>query len=212
LRPALCGLKEPLHERMPGFQSRPNVLFEAGMALAYQPDRTVLVEIGSLRPFSDIGGRHTIRMDNSVKKRQELAQRLQAAGCPANLTGTDWHESGDMTPPELQTPPEPTPNGPITPLQPSGNVTNVAGGVKKDLVKHIMRGKEHLMAYEIIKEGFPKGYQVEFVMRDKEPKSCSSADYRVANERWHEWYKEWKQQPGGFGGASGTGLDGALPW
>ena len=62
-------------------------------------DRTVLVELGVLRPFSDIAGRHTIRLDNTSQRRQELAQRLQAAGCPANLDGTDWHTVGNFETP-----------------------------------------------------------------------------------------------------------------
>ena len=68
------------------------------------------------------------------------------------------------------------------------------------------------MAWEIVREGFPTGYFVEFAIRKLEPQSYATADYRVANEKWHEWYKQWKQQPGGFGGASGDGLDGTLPW
>jgi len=104
LRPELCAPHEPDHETMPSFQARPNVLFEAGMAMARHPDRTVLIEIGALRPFSDIGGRHTIRMDNSPKKRQELALRLQKAGCSVSLIGTDWHTAGDMKGPPVAAP------------------------------------------------------------------------------------------------------------
>ena len=96
-------LKEPFRaENDPPYeiqltgQARPNVLFEAGMAMARSQDRTILVELGNLRPYSDIGGRHTIRLDNSSQRRQELAQRLQIAGCPAKLTGTDWHKAGDF--------------------------------------------------------------------------------------------------------------------
>jgi predicted nucleotide-binding protein len=101
LRPDLCGSKEPVHETSLTPQARPNVLFESGMAMARDPDRTILVEIGSLRPFSDVGGRHTIRMDNSSKKRNELAARLRSAGCPVNLTGTDWHTAGDLGAPDV---------------------------------------------------------------------------------------------------------------
>lgn len=87
---------DPPHETQLTGQARPNVLFEAGMAMARSQDRTILVELGSLRPYSDIGGRHTIRLDNSSQRRQELAQRLQIAGCPAKLTGTDWYTAGDF--------------------------------------------------------------------------------------------------------------------
>ena len=77
-------------------QARANVIFEAGMAFGRDSDRTVLVEIGELRPFSDIAGLHTIRIDNSTEKRQALAMRLQTAGCQVNLNGTDWHSTGDF--------------------------------------------------------------------------------------------------------------------
>lgn len=98
LRPDLRGIKEPEHETDLTPQSRPNVLFEAGMAMAKNADRTILVEIGALRPFSDAGGRHAIRMDNSVEKRKALALRLQNAGCDVNLNG-DWEKHGDLSAP-----------------------------------------------------------------------------------------------------------------
>ena len=87
---------DPTHEVELTGQARPNVLFEAGMAMGRHPERTILVEIGTLRPFSDVAGRHLIRVDNSSERRQELARRLQSAGCPIDLNGTDWHSAGDF--------------------------------------------------------------------------------------------------------------------
>lgn len=96
LRPALLDKNDPRHERELTPQARPNVLFEAGMALGRHPDRTLLVELGPLRPFSDVGGRHTVRLTNSSGSRQDVASRLDGAGCPVNLSGRDWHAAGDF--------------------------------------------------------------------------------------------------------------------
>ena len=92
----LRGRTEPPHEINLIGQARPNVLFEAGMAMGRNEDRTIMVELGTLRPFSDIAGRHVIRLDNTTQRRQELAQRLELAGCPVNLNGIDWHSAGDF--------------------------------------------------------------------------------------------------------------------
>jgi len=81
---------DPLHERELTGQARPNVLFEAGMALATHSNRTILVELGHLRPFSDVGGRHVIRLDGSALPLRELANRLRDAGCPIDDSGNDW--------------------------------------------------------------------------------------------------------------------------
>lgn len=86
-------------ELEPRGQARPNVLFEAGMAMGRNAERTVLVEMGDLRPFSDVGGRHAIRMDNTPQRRKSLADRLQTAGCPVDVSGSDWINAGDFTPP-----------------------------------------------------------------------------------------------------------------
>lgn len=97
LHESLASPEDP--ETQPQMQPRPNVLFEAGMAMARQPERTVIVELGRVKSFSDIHGRHTVRLDNTVAKRQDLANRLRTAGCDVNTTGSDWHRAGDLTPP-----------------------------------------------------------------------------------------------------------------
>jgi hypothetical protein len=59
----------------------------------------VLVELGEVRPFSDVAGRHAVRLANDPQKRKDLAQRLQDAGCAVDLSGNDWLTTGDFTPP-----------------------------------------------------------------------------------------------------------------
>jgi hypothetical protein len=82
-----------------GWQARPNVLFEAGMALAALPDRTILVEIGAVRRFSDIAGRHSVRFDGDARSRHVLVGRLEAAGCDVRTHGRiDWLSAGDFSP------------------------------------------------------------------------------------------------------------------
>jgi len=96
LREPLRGKDEPLHETHLTPQPRPNVLVEAGMALGHHSDRTVILEMGRLRPISDLFGRHVIRLDNTPQQRKALAQRLQNAGCIVNLVGNDWLSVGDF--------------------------------------------------------------------------------------------------------------------
>ncbi|MER7556792.1 TIR domain-containing protein [Nocardioides sp. NPDC126508] len=94
----------------PQLQARPNVLFEAGMAFGTHPDKTVLVEVGLLRSFSDVAGRHILRLTNDVAARQQLATRLREAGCGVQTDGTDWHNAGDFSPP-------PPPTADVTPAE-----------------------------------------------------------------------------------------------
>ena len=61
-------------------QPRPNVLFEAGMAYGWDSSRTILVQIGRLRPISDILGRHVLYLSDSPERRQDLLIRLRTAG------------------------------------------------------------------------------------------------------------------------------------
>jgi len=96
LKEGLRKPDDPKHETELTGQARLNVIFESGMAMGRKSDRTVIVELGKLRPFSDIGGRHTLKLDNSSTKRQELAQRLESAGCKISLTGTAWHNEGNF--------------------------------------------------------------------------------------------------------------------
>lgn len=89
--------EEP-HEKKYKYQPRPNVIFEAGMAFARQPNRTILVQIGDVKPiFSDLQGRHSLKLDNSTEKRQDFINKLQAAGCQVDTSANKWQKAGDFT-------------------------------------------------------------------------------------------------------------------
>ena len=96
LKSTLRKLKDPKYESTLTGQARANVLFEAGMAFGHHQESTVLVQVGDLRPFSDIGGRHVVNLDNTALTRRDLANRLQTAGCDVNLDGSDWLTEGDF--------------------------------------------------------------------------------------------------------------------
>lgn len=97
LHPDLHGEHEEDYERQYSGQARPNVLFEAGMALMAQPDRTLLIEIGRLRPVSDLSGRNTVRLGASAAPLLAIKQRLTAAGCAVQDTNAAWMEIGRFT-------------------------------------------------------------------------------------------------------------------
>lgn len=97
LRKDLLKPSDPSFERELTPQARPNVLFEAGMAMGINQKHTILVEFGPHRPFSDIHGRHVVRLnDNSPQSRQALLTRLESAGCEVNRDGADWISTGDF--------------------------------------------------------------------------------------------------------------------
>lgn len=77
-------------------QARPNVIFEAGMAFGRSPQNTVLVQLGEVRPMSDVAGRHIVHLSNNPKSLQELATKLANAGCNVDTSGTDWLSARDF--------------------------------------------------------------------------------------------------------------------
>lgn len=78
-------------------QARPNVLFEAGMAIGRHPQKVILVQIGKVRPFSNIFGRYIICMDNTIDKRQDLIDSLKKVGCQVDITNNRcWTSAGNF--------------------------------------------------------------------------------------------------------------------
>jgi predicted nucleotide-binding protein len=94
LRTELQTKGDPATEKKLMGQARPNVLFEAGLALGKHPEKTVLVEVGKLRKFSDVAGRHVVRLTNDYAKRNDLAERLAKIGCAIDKVGDDWTKTG----------------------------------------------------------------------------------------------------------------------
>jgi predicted nucleotide-binding protein len=86
-------------EGKPQVQARPNVLFEAGLALGAHLTKTVMVQIGRVKAFSDIGGRHMVRLTDDKPSRNSFANRL-ARICDVNRIGNDWMEAGAFEPTE----------------------------------------------------------------------------------------------------------------
>uniref|UniRef100_Q07LD9 CD-NTase-associated protein 12/Pycsar effector protein TIR domain-containing protein n=1 Tax=Rhodopseudomonas palustris (strain BisA53) TaxID=316055 RepID=Q07LD9_RHOP5 len=100
LKDQFVGRDEKNTEGYPLGQARPNVLFEAGLAMGRHPEKTVLVQIGRVKPFSDVGGRHILRLSESTESRNDLANRLEKIGCKVNRIGRDWMKAGDFVPTE----------------------------------------------------------------------------------------------------------------
>ncbi len=96
LRKKFLSSRDPAFEKELTGQARPNVLFEAGMAFGKDPNSTLLVEVGDLRPFSDVAGRHALHMANDPARRQELVTKLANAGCNVDTSGSDWLTAGDF--------------------------------------------------------------------------------------------------------------------
>jgi predicted nucleotide-binding protein len=92
LKSKFCGEKDKKNglDKLDG-QARPNVLFEAGLALGAHPDKTLLVQVGDTRGISDIAGMHLINLSDDPSSRKELAQRLATKlKFKVDMTGTSW--------------------------------------------------------------------------------------------------------------------------
>lgn len=146
------GYGESDQETQPAPQARPNVLFEAGMALGRDAKRTVLVEVGEVRPFSDVAGRHAIRLSNAPASRQALASRLRTAGCAVDLNGTDWHTTGDFT-----APPPPGDGLPLGRRLPSS--APVRKAIDFDL-KYFNKGGNRIDKLQVVNRGTETAYDV----------------------------------------------------
>lgn len=94
LRDDLLGEDDGASEEEIQGQARPNVYYEAGIADALGRERTIIVEVGRVKSFSDVAGRHVVRYDGSAAKRNAFAERLRTAGLEPNTGGSAWLSAG----------------------------------------------------------------------------------------------------------------------
>jgi predicted nucleotide-binding protein len=103
LRENLWGPNENAVEKQYLCQPRQNVLFEAGVAYGRDPQRTILIRVGSHRPMSDLTGHHIVQLDDSPESRQAVADGLRLAGCPVDVSGSEWFRAGTFSIPDPST-------------------------------------------------------------------------------------------------------------
>ena len=96
LRPELALPSDPPEEGTERWQSRANVIYEAGLAMARSHKSTVLVSVGDVPMFSDLSGLHILRFDASSKSRNDLVERLEIAGLEPIDTGSRYLKAGDF--------------------------------------------------------------------------------------------------------------------
>ncbi len=95
-RPLLKSTDAAFERKLTG-QPRQNVTFEAGMAFGKYKDTTILVEVGNVRPMSDLKGVHTVRLTNSPAQRRLLIGKLRTVGVELDDIGNDWLSAGDFS-------------------------------------------------------------------------------------------------------------------
>ncbi|HEX2685949.1 MAG TPA: TIR domain-containing protein [Kofleriaceae bacterium] len=69
----------------------PHIIFEAGVAVALQHARTVLVEVPPHHGFLDLADVHVVQFSTGApEERTQLVRRLRAAGCELVTLGDQW--------------------------------------------------------------------------------------------------------------------------
>ena len=97
------------------------------MAMAVNPSRVVLVEVGQVRKMSDTDGLNVIRLHDGIERRRDFAARLSAAGLDVDMDNDNWRDAGSFNGEALTT----TDLAPAAEGQPAEEVSRSAG---EDLV------------------------------------------------------------------------------
>jgi predicted nucleotide-binding protein len=98
-------------------QARPNVIFETGIAIGTHHKKTVMVQVGNVKPFTDVGGMHIPHFTGDSRSRHDLANRLADLGCKINREGDHWLRAGYFTPTAPK--PKPTRRGSYPAVKPA---------------------------------------------------------------------------------------------
>jgi hypothetical protein len=84
VRPANGG------KRTSEVRPRPNVIFEAGLAFARQPAKTLLVKVGATTSWSDVDGVQYAAFSNVPERRDELVDWLESFQLPVDRRKSEW--------------------------------------------------------------------------------------------------------------------------
>lgn len=116
LRPSLRSNHDK-NDDIARWQPRPNVLLEAGMALAIDETRTILVVLRSdVTLASDLHGRHFIHLSNNMDSRARMRDALVGVHCSIDQSLTQWHDvnlAGDFDALSATVLPEVSPSSPF---------------------------------------------------------------------------------------------------
>jgi predicted nucleotide-binding protein len=77
-------------------QSSQDQIFEVGYAFGKAPTRTILVQIGDVKLFTDIEGRYISNFTGSASDRHTLKNQLKRAGCVVEDKGISWLSAGNF--------------------------------------------------------------------------------------------------------------------
>jgi predicted nucleotide-binding protein len=161
-------------------QARPNVLFEAGLAFGHDPKRTVIVQVGKLKPFSDIHGRHIVRLDDSSERRQEVANRLRTAGCAVCTEGSDWLSVGTfLIKPEEEEEAK----------RMDGEQYNLIQGLSEQARLQMEKNLENLNYYERFKEKEAENSDLKNELEKRKRESNWGESIRKGNNPLSIWFK-----------------------
>jgi predicted nucleotide-binding protein len=98
LNPQFVGRNERGVEGKLRGQARPNVIFETGIAIGTHHRKTVIVQVGDVKPFTDMSGMHILHLTGSDQSRHDFANRLEDLDCKIDRAGDHWLRAGDFTP------------------------------------------------------------------------------------------------------------------